>query len=185
MSTVWRYVGATASVVLDRSHSSWTVRCTVRFLQIDSRTCCLACLATNIVSWKHTLLLHFMLNMWWLCSRFSTCEIKCINYQDTGLPPIRNSSVESREEMCEHIVNDLTFANTKRIRFEQDPEFKSLIDSRSNSAILDYLNKDNERDKLAHFQASLVFFFRTNISLTRTDSGRRPPTDLQQWPWNS
>ena len=93
-------------------------------------------------------------------------------------PPIRNSSVESREEMCEHIVNDLTCANTKRIRFEQDPEFKSLIDSRSNSAILDYLNKDNERDKLAHFQASV--FVRTNIPLTHTDPGRRPPTDVQQ-----
>ena len=81
--------------------------------------------------------------------------------------------------MSEHIVHDLTHANTKRIRFEQDPAFKSLIDSRNNSAILDYLNKDNETEKRAYFQAS-AFSFRTNIILTRTDSGRRPPTDLQQ-----
>ena len=79
--------------------------------------------------------------------------------------------------MSEHIVHDLTRAYTRRIQFGQDPEFKSLIDSRNNSAILDYLNKDNERDKVAHFQAS--FFVRTNIPLTHTDPGRRPPTDLQ------
>ena len=58
--------------------------------------------------------------------------------------------------MSEHIVHDLTRAYTRRIQFGQDPEFKSLIDSRNNSAILDYLNKDNERDKVAHFQASFL-----------------------------
>ena len=64
--------------------------------------------------------------------------------------------------MSEHIVKDLTHAYTKRIRFEQDPKLKSLIDSRNNGAILDYLNKDNEPDKLSHFQASVLFF--RNIS---------------------
>ena len=91
--------------------------------------------------------------------------------------------------MSEHIVHDLTRACTKRIRFGQDPEFKSLIDSRNNTAILDYLNKDDERDKLTHFQESFLsesfFYFQESFLseqffLTLTDSGCRSPTELQQ-----
>ena len=106
-----------------------------------------------------------------------THEIWGINYIKTqDWPPIKNSSVGSQKAMSEHIVHDLTRACTKRIRFGQDPEFKSLIDSRNNTAILDYLNKDDERDKLAHFRESLL----SEFFLTHTDSGCRPPTELQQ-----
>ena len=80
-----------------------------------------------------------MLNVWPVLKYRHVESIKSA-IKKWDYPPIKNSSVESQEEMSELIVQDFTRAYTRRIQFGREPEFKILIDSRNNSAILDYLN---------------------------------------------